>query len=122
MLQRITFSYKLSHLDTEAVDHYISQRVQKAGFEGMTLFNRSATKQIAQASGGIPRLVNILSHKALLVAYGKGEQQVDSAHVTRAIEDTEGVSLPQNSSKLVWMMVCALALITAGLVSVGTNL
>ena len=122
LLQRITFSYKLSHLDTEAVDHYISQRVQKAGFEGMTLFNRSATKQIAQASGGIPRLVNILSHKALLVAYGKGEQQVDSAHVTRAIEDTEGVSLPQNSSKLVWMMVCALALITAGLVSVGTNL
>lgn len=119
LLQRITFSYRLSHLDGEAVEHYISQRVQRAGFEGMSLFQRKATEKIALASGGIPRLVNILSHKALLVAYGKGAQQVEESHVVRAIEDTEGVSLPQNSANTTWMMACALALITVGLVVMG---
>jgi MSHA biogenesis protein MshM len=39
-------------------------------------------------------LINILGHKALLCAYGKGEHRVTPGHVCRAVDDTEGVALP----------------------------
>lgn len=45
LLQRITFSYQLSHLDQESVQHYIDQRVQLAGFQGLSLFKRDAAKK-----------------------------------------------------------------------------
>ncbi len=121
LLQRITFSYQLRHLDQEAVEHYIDQRIQRAGFEGMSLFKRDAAKKIAQASGGTPRLINILSHKALLAAYGKGDLKVESGHVVKAIEDTQGIAKPKNVQPLVWGLIALLTVVTATLFYVGIN-
>lgn len=121
LLQRITFSYQLRHLDQEAVGHYIDQRIQRAGFEGMSLFKRDAAKKIAQASGGTPRLINILSHKALLAAYGKGDLKVESSHVVKAIEDTQGIAKPKNVQPLVWGLIALLTVVTAALFYVGIN-
>ena len=121
LLQRITFSYELSHLDDEAVEHYIDQRVQRAGFNGMSLFKRDASRKIAKASGGTPRLINILSHKALMAAYGKGDLKVDGAHVLRAIEDTQGIVKPKNVQPLVWGLIGCLFMATAVLVYFGVN-
>lgn len=121
LLQRITFSYELSHLDSEAVEHYIDQRIQRAGFNGMSLFKRDASRKIAQASGGTPRLINILSHKALMAAYGKGDLKVDGAHVLRAIEDTQGIVKPKNMQPLVWGLISGLFVVTAMLVYFGVN-
>jgi MSHA biogenesis protein MshM len=36
----------------------------------------------------VPRLVNILAHKALMLCYGQGKQQVARAHVGAAARDT----------------------------------
>jgi MSHA biogenesis protein MshM len=44
------------------------------------------------ASRGIPRLVNILAHKALLVVYGEGGRRVERGHVRAAVEDTPTAS------------------------------
>ncbi|MEX0618759.1 MAG: AAA family ATPase, partial [Pseudohongiellaceae bacterium] len=94
LLQRITFSYHIEALDPAGVDRYITHRVATAGYNGPALFNRRALKQIYRASGGIPRLVNILCHKSLMVAFGKGDRTVLPAHVRDAIEDTEGAQTP----------------------------
>ncbi|MFM7784421.1 MAG: hypothetical protein ACKPBA_06460, partial [Planctomycetota bacterium] len=40
-------------------------------------------------SGGVPRLVNILSHKSLMASFGEGEHKVHAKHVRAAIEDTD---------------------------------
>lgn len=93
--QRITFSCRLSVLPADSVGHYIEQRVNRAGYEGLSLFAPAASKLIAKASQGVPRLVNILAHKALMSAYGKGDRQVQKTHVANAIMDTEGVALPR---------------------------
>ena len=91
--QRIVFSDRLSPLDPETVRGYVQHRITVAGYVGDTpLFSGQALRLLARGSGGIPRLVNILSHKALLLAYGKGMQQVRWSHVRGAIADTEGVS------------------------------
>ncbi len=91
--QRITFAYQLRHLDLEGTGLYVNHRIGQAGYNGMPLFSGPAVKAIYRASAGTPRLINILCHKALMAAYGKGERRVSLPRVQAAITDTEGVSL-----------------------------
>jgi MSHA biogenesis protein MshM len=89
--QRITFSYMLPVLNKEEVTSYITHRLAKAGFPGVNLFSTKAVEDLYRASAGIPRLINILSHKALLVAYGRGDTKINPEHVERAVIDTVDV-------------------------------
>lgn len=86
--QRITYAYRLLPMNRPGLDVYVAHRLAVGGYEGPALFNPSALALIHRASDGIPRLVNVLCHKALLVAYGKGVRQVTRAFVKAAIDDT----------------------------------
>lgn len=99
LLQRITFSFKLDSLDRDGLERYVSHRLATAGYNGHALFNSAALGVLYSASGGIPRLVNILCHKALMVAFGRGDREVDREHMMKAIEDTEGVKVPERSGR-----------------------
>lgn len=94
--QRITFSYTLPTLTLEEVGSYINHRLNKSGFPGVNLFNSKAIQELSTASAGIPRLINILCHKALLVAYGRGDTKITNVHVQRAIMDTEDVRIEKH--------------------------
>ncbi len=86
--QRITFHYELQPLSREELDHYVVHRLAVAGHQGAPLFTRGALGAIHAASGGIPRLINILCHKSLLLVFGEGKQQVEERHVRLAVADT----------------------------------
>jgi len=90
--QRITFSYQLTPFDSGSVADYLSHRLRRAGYDGAQVFAPRAARLLARASRGVPRLVNILAHKALMSAYGSGARQVQSVHVRRAIGDTPDAS------------------------------
>lgn len=87
--QRITFQYRLAPLDRTSVAQYLRHRLAQAGYNGDELFAPAALKVITRASGGIPRLLNILAHKSLLAAWGRGDQTVGRWHVLQAVRDTE---------------------------------
>lgn len=87
--QRITFSYDLAALDKASVGDYLMHRLRKAGYNGPVLFDGKAIHLIYKASRGIPRLVNILAHKSLMSAYGKGDRRIEAQHVEKAIRDTQ---------------------------------
>jgi len=89
--QRITFSYKLRAMTAQEVEHYIHHRLQVAGYKGPNLFSRVIAKKIAKVSSGIPRLVNIICHKMLMLGYGEGCYQLSNKHLANAIQDTEGM-------------------------------
>ena len=116
LLQRITFSYNLECLNREGVDRYVSHRLATAGYNGSALFGRKAIDLIFECSNGIPRVVNILCHKALMVAYGKGERNVEGSFVRSAIEDTEGLVLPRSSHKTALLAGIAVVCVTGLLV------
>lgn len=86
--QRITFQYELRMLSAEEVDYYVNHRLNIAGYSGGRLFSQSALRRLYYASGGVPRLVNILAHKALMLAYGEGVQHIARRHVRVAAADT----------------------------------
>ncbi len=92
--QRITFQYRLAPLDKVLVAQYLRHRLAQAGYNGGDLFSPSALRLITRSSGGIPRLVNIIAHKSLLAAWGKGDRQVSRSHVMLAIRDTDSVQVP----------------------------
>jgi len=86
--QRITFQYRLSMLKEQEVEHYLSHRLRVAGYRGSQLFVPAAVRRMHRASGGVPRLINIMAHKSLLLAFGEGVQQVLPRHVRSAAADT----------------------------------
>ncbi|HEY7655764.1 MAG TPA: AAA family ATPase [Burkholderiales bacterium] len=86
--QRITFQHHLTPLRLEEVEQYLAHRLRVAGFRGGRLFDRAAARAVYRWSGGIPRLINIIAHKSMLLAFGEGEQLVRTDHVRQAVADT----------------------------------
>lgn len=91
LTQRITFHYEIAPLNKNDMAFYIAHRLHVAGFTGSHLFSPGALRRLYAASGGIPRLVNILAHKSLMAAYGQGRQEVRAVHVKMAARDTGSV-------------------------------
>ncbi len=114
--QRITFHYNLQGLHRDEMDRYLRHRLAVAGFKGETLFGRGAVSVMHRVTRGTPRLANIIAHKALLLAYAEGRQQVLVRHVRKAAADT-----PESRRDwMVWLRwggtaVAASALVAAGI-------
>ncbi|PAJ75988.1 AAA family ATPase [Pseudoalteromonas sp. NBT06-2] len=105
--QRISFSYKLRPMNDSEVVHYIQHRLSIAGKYEQgndcipNLFSTNLGLQIAKASRGIPRLVNLLCHKVLLQAFGEGAQALNAKHIKAAIKDTEDCKESNNNLLLI---------------------
>ncbi len=97
--QRITFAYELLPMNRAAVSAYVHHRLRVAGAGDRVIFTKPAVDRIYRDTGGIPRLVNILCHKALLSAYGQGASQVHTAHIKAAVRDTLSFSFPQSRAR-----------------------
>jgi MSHA biogenesis protein MshM len=88
--QRIAFHYRLGGVQKSEIAAYVAHRLRVAGYRGDGLFTPAALRALYRASGGTPRLINILAHKALLAVFGEGQASVKVRHVRRARRDTEG--------------------------------
>jgi MSHA biogenesis protein MshM len=97
-------------LSRDDIEYYVAHRLRIAGFTGSRLFSRSAIAALYAASGGIPRLINILAHKALMLGYGEGKQRVSRHHVNVAARDT----LASKGRYRRWPIFVALAVAAAG--------
>lgn len=89
--QRITFAYRLQPIDRAGMDAYLGHRLQVAGSTGQIQFTTRAADALYRYSRGIPRLVNILAHKALMLGYGQGTNVIDQPQIKMAAFDTEDV-------------------------------
>ena len=65
-------------------------------------------EEIHVLSGGVPRLINVVAHKAMLAAYGEGHHYVSAAHVRKAAGDTP--SARRVYSPMVWIAAVATAI------------
>ncbi|MGU5675122.1 MSHA fimbrial biogenesis protein MshM [Aeromonas hydrophila] len=109
--QRIGFSYCLRPLRFDETRAYLEHRLQISGYRGAPLFGGRALRQLWRASRGIPRLINILAQKCLMLAYGQGARQIDSRLVRLAVRDTDDARrfVPRRWWPLVLLLGCALA-------------
>ncbi|KLV06156.1 MSHA biogenesis protein MshM [Photobacterium aquae] len=99
--QRITFRSALRPLTHAETVAYIRFRLAGVGASPV-LFPYSAAKAIWRASGGIPRLINQLCHKALIAACSDKRQQITRRDVLLAIRDTLGARQPRWTYPILW--------------------
>ena len=94
LMQRITFSEYLGPMPADHVPVYLAHRLTTAASDEHTdvqVFEADAARAIARLSGGVPRLINVMAHKCLMLAYGENVHRVSLAHVRLAAKDTPGV-------------------------------
>ncbi|WIM06972.1 MAG: AAA family ATPase [Candidatus Nitricoxidivorans perseverans] len=87
--ERITHNFVLEPLVRNDIAQYLDFRMRAAGYRGPEIFNPSAIRQIAAASRGLTRRINILADKALLAAFAESAHQVTPRQARAAIRDSQ---------------------------------
>ena len=95
--QRVTARYHLNAIDKAELPAYLQYRVSVAGLRG-DLFTPAAIRKLYSASQGVPRLINLISDRALLGAYAEGDHQITALHIKRAAKEVSG-GLKQKNGK-----------------------
>jgi len=88
--QRIVLKFHLDGLSEEQVGAYVDHRLGLAGSEGREIFDAGAKRELFLATGGVPRLINILCDQALLAAYVDERGGVDAETVRSVVSEREG--------------------------------
>jgi len=85
--QRIAVHYQLCRMDFDDTAGYIGHRLAVAGGGDAVTFTRGALKRIYRFSRGVPRLVNIVCDRCLLLGYSMGKREINSFMATVAVND-----------------------------------
>lgn len=92
LLQRVSFSYTLLPIKQKDLNNYIFHRLAKATISGKKhgiTIAPNASRLLYRKTQGIPRLINIVCHKALMLAYSRAEHHLTKELISKAIVDTE---------------------------------
>lgn len=88
--QRIGVRYHILPLEKTEIADYMNHRLSVAGSDGSVKFTEDAIEKIYGYSNGIPRLINILSDKALLLGFVLETYEINDKIVEKSIEEIEG--------------------------------
>lgn len=89
LAQRITARYHLRPLSLNETKSYLEHRLRIAGVM-RPVFKGKAIKLIHKASAGIPRLINVISDRAMLGAFAENLHHVDVRTVNKAVTEVLG--------------------------------
>lgn len=84
--QRIFVKHKILPLQEDEVRKYINVRVKEVSEKDL-LIDDECYKMIYDFSGGIPRLINMLCERALLMGYSREKSRLDKTIVKDSIEE-----------------------------------
>jgi general secretion pathway protein A len=102
--ERITVRYDLKPLSSPEVREYIQHRLMVAQGPGSLQFTKGAFNLIYTFTEGIPRRINALCDRALLIAYTKNVSKIDRKIVKLAVHDI-GINYFQktmSSGRKIW--------------------
>jgi len=85
--ERITVRYDLKPFSPPEVGEYIQHRLKVAQGPGSIKFTKGALNLIYFFSEGIPRRINALCDRALLIAYTKNVSKIDRKIIKLAVHD-----------------------------------
>jgi general secretion pathway protein A len=90
--QRISSDFHLKPLDASEVARYIAFRLEAVGSK-RPLFANEASALIASASGGIPRMINVLCDTALVYGFASDRKIISEDIVRDVIADKQQHSI-----------------------------
>ncbi len=87
--QRIAVRFHITPLEPDEIFQYIYHRLKVAGSNGDIRFADDAIQEIYTYSGGIPRLINMVCDKALLLAYVLETKDITLPIISKSIQELE---------------------------------
>jgi type II secretory pathway predicted ATPase ExeA len=85
--QRIALRCELAPLDFPETASYIAGRLRIAGGEPAAVFSREAILAIHEASGGVPRIINVICDNALIGAFAAQSKPIVRSMVQDVCRD-----------------------------------
>lgn len=119
--QRISLWERLEPLSEEEVSWYAQYRMTRAGGAAIP-FEKGAEKVLCEASRHVPRLINKIMDRALLVAASRWERHISMAalrEALRTLEPTLDEPVSMKNRRTAAILTAALGLAAAGGILVG---
>ena len=120
LAQRITARYHLRPLDLAGTTAYLRHRLTTAGAARFPFCN-DAVRRVYRRSGGVPRLINVISERALLGGYAHDLLTINANTVDRAADEALAPSAQATTERhrtalvIAGMLVCMVAVIAFAL-------
>lgn len=89
LAQRITARFHLEALNAGETEAYVRHRLEVAGSEHCP-FTPGGLRALHTASGGIPRLINIIADRALMAGYARDTRHIGARLVRAAAAEISG--------------------------------
>lgn len=116
--QRITVRWHLEPLDRAETARYIAHRLRIAGGPGTAdIFSPGALRLLYRYSGGVPRLINIAAHRALLAGYTREQRIISPALMRHVIAElrTDDAGPKARRYRVMRIAAAALAALAVGM-------
>jgi putative secretion ATPase (PEP-CTERM system associated) len=98
--QRVIAAHHLEPMEKAEVEPYIVHRLQKVGWSGNPAFDQRVFSELHEASGGIPRRINQIANRLLLLGAVEERTRIDSAMLKNVLEEMAGEkAFPQAAPK-----------------------
>jgi general secretion pathway protein A len=97
--QRITVRFHIEPLSFDELSDYVDHRLKVAEAKKPVRFHKKALRKIYDYSAGVPRRINVLCDRTLLVAFVREQTEVSEEIVVKAIEELGGMPRRRKGSK-----------------------
>jgi|JI6StandDraft_1071083.scaffolds.fasta_scaffold60527_2 general secretion pathway protein A len=88
--QRVIASHHLDAMEPSEIGAYIEHRLACVGWQGNPAFDARVYADLAKATGGVPRRINQIVNRVLLMAAIEQRQSIDAALLQAVIADLAG--------------------------------
>jgi len=115
--QRVVARFHLLPLEKTDVASYVNHRLHHAG-ANRAIFESSAMTTLFKLTQGVPRLINLICHHAMLAAYATGTKTVSAKLVKAAAVEIFDIEKPKqkSSGRVGWSLVfCAVVALLVGI-------
>jgi len=115
--QRVVARFHLLPLEKTDVANYVNHRLHHAG-ANRAIFESSAMTTLFKLTQGVPRLINLICHHAMLAAYATGTKTVSAKLVKAAAVEIFDIEKPKQKSSgtLGWSLIlCAVVALLVGI-------
>jgi putative secretion ATPase (PEP-CTERM system associated) len=88
--QRVIAAHHLEPMERAEIEAYIFHRLQKVGWDGNPQFDQRVFTELYEASGGIPRRVNQIANRLMLLGAVEERSRIDGGMLSAVLEEMDG--------------------------------
>ena len=88
--QRVIAAHHLEPMEKSEIEPYIVHRLEKVGWDGNPAFDQRVFAELYEASGGIPRRINQIANRLMLLGAVEERTRIDSAMLKSVLDEMAG--------------------------------